>query len=500
MIYSIMFKIFKKLILKHILIPRFLKFAPKVFWIIVFGSLVLKFFLLTNLDNDNFLNNYVFTTPDSYDWIANGINLFKSDEITLRNPGYVIIIKILNELNVLYLLPLLNQLIFGFLLVAIFKLILQVSARKSTAYIIILIMFLNYHLHAFANYLLSDYFAIFLMTVAVYYFFKNKIILSYFFLGLSALFQNFAFFLFPIWILINLIFELKGENYKNLFKIILKKIPQYLVYLLIFINLNFFWFVYKFIRFGNPLYSKIIQFDLLEINFDSFLFYGVVLISIFGLGLIISLLFIIFKFRSVLKNENLFLVLISGIFTLFFWIILYNWNDRRFMLYLIPFYLPFLALGLEEFIRKINIVPKILLYFLIIYPTMLSVGWFFNSSTIPIAPAINLKFEENIDKTNLLNQLYISTPITIEKEGISSKTVLRNIYPTFSEIIINKNYYKNNLSTSFYKYSQIIDLTTNRKEANLCELSDLSFTYELNAVNQIIYGKNVEIEDNSCRE
>lgn len=165
------------------------KFLRLAFWVVIGALLVLKFFLTTNLGgNLEFLRTYKFVTSDSYDWIANGVGLFESEDITFRNPGLVLIIKALFSLRVLYLLPLLNQLIFFGILVFIYKIAAKLTENKFVPYIAVVFMFLNYSILSFSDYLLADYYAIFFITVSVYYFLRHKYQWSLFFLGFSIFF------------------------------------------------------------------------------------------------------------------------------------------------------------------------------------------------------------------------------------------------------------------------------------------------------------------------
>lgn len=71
------------------------------FSIILFSFLKVYFIRPVDLNNDNFLETYKYFTTYSYDWLVKGKYLFVHEDITYRQPGLPLIIKLLMSINLL---------------------------------------------------------------------------------------------------------------------------------------------------------------------------------------------------------------------------------------------------------------------------------------------------------------------------------------------------------------------------------------------------------------
>lgn len=472
-----------------------------LFWVGISVLLLLKFLLATKLtDNIEFLRTYKFVNPDSYDWIANGMRLFESNEITFRNPGLVFIIKILSSLNLLCLLPFINEVVWGGILYIVFKITRNLVKNSIFPYVIVLIMFLNYSLQGFSHYILADYYAIFFVAISAFHFLKGNSAMAFLFLGFSCLFQNFGYFLLPVWFIFTYCCDENILKLRNLSKVrqftkyLKKNIFRLMYYLVLFLNLNLLWFAYKFIIFGNPLHTKILQFELLTLNFNSTLFYSVNFYTVFGIPFFIFLWFVIFKFRDYKRNLKVIFVLASYMVTFVFWCLVYEWNDRRFLLYLIPFFYPVFGLILDKYFIQLPIKYFTMFLLLAVYSTTISLGWFFNAYTLALTNWDRIVFTRYSEDRGELCHFDIKFPVCYEHDQYSIKSIIVAVSPSFIQLVKNRDYYKESYETRFSEYERILNSKSMRKDSSLCEINDSIFFYEIEAIS-LILDKDMLSED-----
>lgn len=451
-----------------------------LFFLILFLILLIKFFCVSPLNQNTFLTNYKFFTPDSYDWIANGVDFFKSKDISYRNPGLPFIIFIFYNLNVLYLLPLLNYIAFLCLLVFVYKTIKFFTKENFFSVLGVLFIFLNYSFQDFSNYILADFYAIAFLSVSLYFLLTKKDELSFFILGLSAIFQNFAFFVLPLWFIY--LFILNFDK-NNLIKSQIRNLKKYIYNFLFFFVLPGSWFLYKFILFGNPFYTKVTQFGLLSPNLNLLFYYLINSLSLFGL--------IIFYFKNIFnkkRNWNFIFLTLVLIYIFSFWTFLYYWADRRFLFYLIPFIYPLIFCLIKENFRK-KIIFKVIFLFLFLYPTTISLGRWHVSNIIPITNWYKLEFSVHGDEGK--RHTVINFPLEFKSNIYSKK---QSLFPAMTEIVFNRNYNLYNQDTIFNKYSNDINRILNN---NYCIDVKLYSSYELSAITQIV--TNNDYNDLSLR-
>lgn len=445
-----------------------------IFFLVVFFTSLLKFFFVSPLNQELFLTNYKFFTPDSYDWIANGVQMFKSRSISFRNPGLPFIIFILYRLEVLYLLPLFNYIAFFVLLIFVYKTTRILTKEKLFSLLSVVFIFFNYSFQDFSNYIYADYYAVVFISISLYCLLISKNKLSFFTLSLSTIFQNFAFFLLPLWFLY---FFIKTPNISYQ----VKKIPNYLTYFLYFLFLPSTWFLYKFILFGNPLYTKVIQFGLLRPNLNLLFYYLINAITLFG-----PILFLFFFKNGVLKKENKTIVIFiytALIITFSFWTFLYYWADRRFLLYLIPFLYPIVFFNIKKLFFKTNKFKVFIITLLLIYPTTISIGKAHRSNLIPITNWEKLKFEIYGDESG---QTLIKFPLNLINESYPIKYIL---FPALAEILTSNRFLINDNNTLYSEYKDLID---SYSEFDKCINKNATSIYEFSAILQIEKSQSVE--------
>lgn len=445
------------LVLRNTIKQKFKKLNPAE--ICVFGSIflfiVLKFVLITTFAPDipTFLFSYKFVTSDSYDWIANGLRLFDNDSISFRNPGLPLIVRLLSLLRMPYLLPLLSNLAFFGLIVYIYKLT-RLKTSRAVALVLAIFMILNYPLNLAANYIWADMYAVVLIAGSLYYLLTNKALLSICLLGLSLLFQNLGYFLLPIW-LSYLIFQ----NFPKLKKKLLGRNLIYFARLGLWSTLVLapilLWSVYKFIKFGNPLYDGIGQLALIQPNLGSTAFYLICSLGMFGFIIIPFIAHSLLDVRNIIK-DRLSLVLWSGlILNALFWFVLYDWDDSRFLLYFTPFLYPLLGYFLIRVWKKSYL--GFALALLLIYPTVLPTGSTFKE--LAVLPSLYLRVDPN--DTNRYSET------SIQRKPVLANPVLY-LNPTLYSLF--RNYSKNHTpgSTWYSSYTNYINAKFNRAENSIC--------------------------------
>ena len=414
--------------------------------------LVVKYLLITNLNNDEFLLTYKFVSSDSYDWIANGIRLFDNDSISFRNPGLPLIIKGLNNLKALFLLPLLNQIVYLFTSFYLYKICRQYSTNLI-AFLIPFVYLMNFTFNIGANIILADFYAVFAITASVYFILVKKYWLAFFALFISLLFQNLAILLIPLWI--GIVVLDGNRDFKNILKRKnFGKIVR-IAFLFVLSGLPFiFWAIYKYDKFGNPFYDSVGHLGLLNPNLDSVFFYSLNSVVLFSPIIIPFGLYLLRKPREFFRNKTQLFFLVGLAINTVFWVVLYDWNDRRFLVYFIPWLYPLIAWYLGEI--KLIYNYKIAIILLIFYPTILPTSSFFTADEIPIIHNIYLKRED-------VNGMALS-----KKTRPDFSNPLMNANPTMYHALVASKYYRFSNSTWYSFYSSYIDSHFNESENSIC--------------------------------
>lgn len=403
---------------------------PKYLFIVLAVILVVKVLLI--IRNDGFLFNYDFLSADSLDWVVNGKFFIDSTETSLRSPGLPIILKVLFSLNALPLIVFINQFAFLAIIYYCYKTVKLYVKSNAVHVIIILTIFVNLNLRLFSNYILADFYAIALITYGIYLLLTKKYILSFLMLGISMLFQNFAFVLIPVFLLFY-IYESKILDSVKIKNIAIKVI----LFLIVFLLPSIPWFLYKFIEFGSPLYSGVEQIGLLKIHFNSIFYFLVNSFSMFGISFFVIVGYFTWKYKKSLEPRVLFLL--GGFASVFiFWAILYDWNERRFLLYLIPFLYSLLAIILDQLINKKRWILLTLIITFTIYPTILGREEFFVQNIVPVTPSSYILFNET--KGNRLGYTNIAMRPYLKTDNPSIQSIIRGSFRDFVDSSVANNY------------------------------------------------------------
>lgn len=469
--------------------------------------LFIKYILITPITGDSidFLYRYAYTNSDSYDWIANGVRLFENTDISFRNPGLVALIKLLDRLQSLYILPLLNQLAFLGTAIVIWLAVKKLSGRAYPAYILVLVLFLTQGMHDQANLLLADIYAMFFIALGIWQLLEKHWYMALGLLGISALFQNFAFFLMPLWIfyvafntgkLQDLRVVLDSKNLADKLRRLRGLLFWMMNALLLSLNLNLFWFAYKYVLFGNPLYSQVSQFELLKPNLDSLLYYFVNSLGLVGLTSVVLLLLLIWRSPLVWGRKEYWLLSLNFLISFVFWIIIYDWDDRRFLLYLLPsawmlFGLLWPADALDRILlNNLNYLHKGALILLasgfLAYPAIVSTDPGYH--LLPILPSKYLEFSVKVDPID--DSTTITQPVTVRTGGVGR---LGWLVPPFAYYMSNSAQYRTSYNGTYYSHSQLLKSGLRPEKMTICTDGMAFDEYQLRSALLIEY--NLFLQD-----
>lgn len=353
--------------------------------------------------------SYPYMAPDSYDWIANGLYYtgFDVHFTLLRPPGLPIVIALLEKIKLLPFLPLLNQLILFGILLTTYQILTRFFSKKVST-ITTIILFVNFFLQNLSLFILCDIYALFFISIGFYYYLKsedneNYYIYSSLFWSISFLFQYAIASVAPAVLVHFFLFRKKISH---------KTTATSAIFPLLFIG---GWYIFKRIYVNNISQQGIDYVHLIKIHLDSIFFYFINIISVLGIFAFIFLVLGVLNelsdwYRHAISKKRLeFSILnILAIASWFvFWVLLYDWNDRRFIAYSIPFIVPFIAIVIELLLnrfKKGNSFVRILVVILI----LLSIIWsamayesVFSFNMLRLTNKFTLQFDAYFDPSSV---------------------------------------------------------------------------------------------------
>ncbi|WP_428108883.1 hypothetical protein [Caldisericum sp.] len=317
--------------------------------------------------------SYPFMSYDSFEWIADGLFYYGHPvPIIYRDIALPIILGAFNQLDILRWFPMVNELLF-FLFITFSYLLLRQFFPKNISIATTLVIFLSFNIQSYFDYILADQWAITFQTISFYFLIKTKynsknIKFAIIFASISFLFQYAIGFLFIAYLYLLL-------SYYKRFNLDKRQKKQYVIHLTIGICIGFIlifpYFLYKFIKFHNPLYSGVTQFSLVKPHLYGIMFYLIGYFSFFGL--IFGIIGLYGFLSSIKKHEFFRFVLIGFLSYILFWVFLYEWLETRFILYLVTFISFYIAEGLLKIFKNNILLPqyesvKIVLIILILIP------------------------------------------------------------------------------------------------------------------------------------
>lgn len=340
---------------------------------------------------------YPFVSFDGFQWLADGLySAGHNLESTYRNPGLPLVVALLNNLGILNALPIVHAALLGIFfmyLTRFLRLFFPVEAVALT----ILFLFFNFKVQTFFDYILADPWAVTLQLVSMFYLYKAEsnprmLVPAYLAAGLSFMFQYAVAFTFPVY-LVHAYELLKSHRHSGKQKVAYLSAAVLLVLTIVLPN-----FVYRWITFGNPLYSKVVHFELVVPHFFASIYYGFGFFSFFGIPAAVAI--IIGFFAGLREKGVVSLIYLQALCYVVFWVFLYAWHDVRFILYMLPCCAFFLAYCVDRFKiagwyawRDAPLQRKIVAY--AILPLLLSFGFHhqggpFTSNLLPLTPQAEL--------------------------------------------------------------------------------------------------------------
>lgn len=455
----------------------------KIEWI-VFGLIAVTFFarayLTTPLvaETTDFLNYYKFTSNDSYDWVANGLRLFSNDTITFRNPGLPLVIKALSSLGLIFLLPFMNYGAF-FVLIVFTYLVTKRVANRAVGLVIAIAMAMNFTFITATSYILADMYAVALLAGALYFFMIKRYYLSLAMLGGSLLFQNIGYF-FALIGAGFLLYENKDYIRKFIKRPNWHRIAKTVALCCLALMPIIAWNLYRLVLFGDPLYTKVEQFSLLHLDFDAVLFYGLNSLTMFGLIVVPAVCVVLWKYRSIVRNRDLRLLAVGLLFNTLFWVFLYDWTDRRFLLYFIPFAYPLIGYAISCIrAQKIAMAVAALL---LLFPTILPVSSFATGNEFPLSHNRYLLFELQNDGS-----------YTVKKQERSVYEGPALLYPALYVTHKNSARYRSAAGGTYTRYSEYLNNNYNPATGTLCHVRSNGYSrYVLTSLLFINYNAEVD--------
>jgi len=291
---------------------------------------------------------YPFMAPDSYDWIANGLYYEGYDvSYSSRSPALPLIIAVLDRLGILWLMPVMNQMVLLALLLTFHSFCLRRFGRL-TSMLLLLILFVNFFLQNFSLYILADIYAMLGIFLASSLYAgaeddERRYIPASLFLSISFLFQYAAISVAPAFLL----HWLLRRRRIGLRTAALTLLPPFV--------LIGGWMMYNKMVFGSACYSGLRQAELVRPHLTSIFFYLFNIISVLSIP-VAALAFWGIAMTALARERRTMDFLLQNLILVtawvIFWVLCYTWNDRRFVLYLMFFLVPFAGVVLEYLVSR----------------------------------------------------------------------------------------------------------------------------------------------------
>lgn len=276
---------------------------------------------------------YPFMFPDSYDWVANGLYYAGyTVNYTVRPPGLPLIIAGLVLADALRLLPLANLAVMLGILAVCYRLFIP-GVTRAAALVTITLLFASYFFFSLAFYVLADLYCLLFIALSLLEFVRareapRRYVTSALYLGISLVFQYAGIVLLPAYALVWLLCRRGISAWRHLGLAVATAVATLTP-----------WLLYRWVTFGDPLYSRVMHVQLVRWRLDSIPFYLFNTVGAAGVAAcVLGLIGLAAALRRS-RDERLLLMLLVLASNVAFWVLLYDWNDRRFVLYwLIPIY------------------------------------------------------------------------------------------------------------------------------------------------------------------
>jgi hypothetical protein len=371
---------------------------------------------------------YPFLVPDSYDWIANGLSYGGyTVSCSLRPPALPLLIAVLERVNLLNLLPAVNQCALFCLLLVSYRMLAS-RYGSMPALMTTLILFCNHFLLNISLYVLADLYALLFILLGFQFYAlaaddERRYVSCTLFLFLSFFFQHAVVFVVPALIAHYLAFR-RRAGIGTLCRACLPVLV-----------LAGGWLAYKKARWGSFLTGGVQQVDLLRLHTDSVALYLVTIAAVLSLPVTVAVLFgmlLSISSREERRGDFLRAVAFVSAAWFVFWVLLYDWNDRRFVLYLIFFLAPFLALALGRMLSSLPVRHRFgtivvgAVYLLLLAGSSFCYESAFELGTLKLTPRLSIKFPVRMDPATSRSTMAAATfSIVRERRGFNQMNLTR---------------------------------------------------------------------------
>ena len=352
-------------------------------------NIVVLFFLIA-LTRADLVNSYPFMWPDSFDWVINGVyylELVRDGESslspTVRQPLFPLLICVSLWLKAPLLLVILGQLAFLTTLYVCYRILRVLEVKDWLISLCILLLSFHYSFNLYRLFLMSDVYAVALLTLSTHLFvcyFQQK---SYRLCALGALTAGVGS-LFQLYVLLPALIAGGIECLEGLRKKDKSSFVNGFITILLAVLFQILWLVFKELHFGALNAGGVRQFGYLELSSANIEFYPPVLTIAFLPFVLIALFSLpsmrTADMRKLFSRESVFLFLLIMAFTVLFFF--YQWKEARFTYYIFGitqvylFYVLHSLLGEEsqQFKARGTKVSFALLAVAVIYVGMVPVG------------------------------------------------------------------------------------------------------------------------------
>lgn len=287
--------------------------------------------------------DYPFVGGDTHDWLANGYFMAGHDvRYSVRPPLLPILIALLVFFSKLSLLPVVIQFVVHVTAI-VFYVFLSKRTKRVTAFVTTIALLFNYSFQNMSLEIMADVLAASFFLLAVIFILSTRFSKAFYIpagilAGLSAATQQTALLL-PLPLAVS-VFSTRREDFKNLW---------FYGGICAFIVLPGSWFLYKFICFHTFGDVLVWHFNIVKLHMDSAGHYVYSFFSLFGFaGGVLVLMGVLFALKRRHFFEEQFLLLLFASI-LFFFIFVYDYDDKRFLVYIFWLGGIFIAEALSRF-------------------------------------------------------------------------------------------------------------------------------------------------------
>lgn len=319
-----------------------------------------------NIRTNSLFFQYPYVEFDGFSWLIEGWSIatgIKTDLAFVRAPGLPIILAMLFQLKAESLFPFLAvalETTFFWLLYRLLKYFTTITA----SFITVFCFYCMSHLHLFFLHVRAEPWVITLQLYSILQLIENpgsikRTVFSGFLIGLSWYFQHAIPVVLFFWIFLSLRKCSENDSGKTI-------LAWFATFVVTIAPLH----LYKAFVYGNPFYTKVVQFELLGAWVEGLLYYPYAMFvfmgPVFAVVALVGCCLMVYRSRQNLASHMKLFFVTGTVVNLVFWGVFYRWLELRFLLYFIPF----LAIGFAAVIEKLIQLRRqfrVIVLFLLIY-------------------------------------------------------------------------------------------------------------------------------------